>query len=105
MGWFSIINNEFKPSDEYLRTHKLEGYEEGDTCHEDYDVSDDVEAMNCARVCEKCGKTFTLDDAMVEYGDYFNNDFDYMDDFCGDVCGSCAIEKTEEEMEEQYIDE
>ena len=45
MGFFSEINGELKPSDEYLSTHSLEGYEQGDMEHEDYQVEDDEVAM------------------------------------------------------------
>ena len=43
MGFFSEIDGELKPSDEYLTKHTLEGYEEGDMDHEDYEVEDDTD--------------------------------------------------------------
>ena len=51
MGFFSEIDGELKPSDEYLASHTLEGYEEGDMDHDDYEVEDDTVAMSLIRTC------------------------------------------------------
>ena len=49
MGFFSEIDGELKPSDEYLSNHHLEGYEDGDMEHDDYEVEDDEVAMSLMR--------------------------------------------------------
>lgn len=104
MGFFSLINGMFKPSDDYMLDHMLEDYEPGDTANDDYDIDDDVEAMTMQRTCSHCGCSFTLDDAMSEYNSHFNFDLSYMSNYCGDICGDCAIEDTESQMENDEDD-
>ena len=99
MGWFSLLGGNFKPSDDYLKNHKLKGYQDGDVENDDYDVEDDVEALTCSRTCSKCGRTFTLEEAMGDYSYHFNSDLDYLSDYCGDICGDCAIEDMERKIE------
>lgn len=98
MGFFSEINGELKPSDEYLSTHTLEGYEQGDMEHEDYQVEDDEVAMSLMRTCKNCGKPFTLAGAIKDFDAYFNDEFFYMEEFVGQLCGKCAITEIEEEF-------
>ena len=73
MGFFSEIDGELKPSDEYLASHTLEGYEEGDMDHEDYEVEDDMVAMSLIRTCTNCGKPFTLAAAIETFDNRHNN--------------------------------
>ncbi|SDZ90450.1 hypothetical protein SAMN02910384_00507 [Pseudobutyrivibrio sp. ACV-2] len=98
MGFFSEINGELKPSDEYLSIHSLEGYEQGDMEHEDYQVEDDEVAMSLMRKCKNCGKPFTLAGAINDFDTYFNEEFFYMEEFVGQLCGKCAITEIEEEF-------
>jgi ribosomal protein S27AE len=99
MGFFSEIDGELKPSDEYLATHKLEGYEEGDMEHEDYEVEDDEVAMSLMRKCKDCGKAFTLAGAIKEFDSYFDGEFFYMEEFVGQLCGKCAIVDVEQDFD------
>lgn len=99
MGFFSEIDGELKPSDEYLATHKLEGYEEDDMEHEDYEVEDDEVAMSLMRKCKDCGKAFTLAGAIKEFDSYFDGEFFYMEEFVGQVCGKCAIADVEQDFD------
>ena len=99
MGFFSEIEGELKPSDEYLATHKLEGYEEDDMEHEDYEVEDDEVAMSLMRKCKDCGKAFTLACAIKEFDSYFDGEFFYMEEFVGQVCGKCAIDDVEQDFD------
>ena len=46
MGFFSEIDGELKPSDDYLASHELPGYEEGDMEHDDYEITDDTVAVS-----------------------------------------------------------
>lgn len=98
MGFFSEIDGELKPSDEYLSSHQLQGYEDGDMEHEDYEVEDDEVAMSLMRKCKDCGKVFTLAGAIKEFDSYFDGEFFYMEEFVGQLCGKCAITEIEEEL-------
>ena len=95
MGYFSEIDNELKPSEDYLATHQLQGYESGDMEHDDYDVKDDMVAMSLMRVCKDCGKPFTLAKAIETFDEYFDGEFYYMEEFVGQLCGECAIDDVE----------
>ncbi len=99
MGFFSEIDGELKPSDDYISTHTLEGYEEGDMEHDDYEVEDDTVAMSIIRNCNNCGKPFTLSSAMKQFDEYFDGEFFYMEEFVGQVCGKCAIADVEGDFE------
>lgn len=98
MGFFSEIEGELKPSDEYLSNHHLEGYEDGDMEHDDYEVEDDEVAMSLMRKCKDCGKAFTLEGAIRDFDAYFDGEFFYMEEFVGQICGRCAITEIEEEF-------
>ena len=98
MGYFSEIDGELKPSDDYLANHELPGYEEGDMEHDDYDVADDTVAMSLMRVCSECEKAFTLSKAIEIFDEYFDGEFFYMEEFVGQICGDCAIKAIEEEF-------
>lgn len=97
MGYFSEIDGELKPSDDYMANHVLEGYEDGDMEHDDYEIEDDTVALSLMRVCKSCGKPFTLSKAISTFDDYFDGEFFYMEEFVGQVCGDCAIADIEEE--------
>ena len=99
MGFFSVIDGELKPSDDYLSTHTLSGYEEGDMDHDDYEVEDDTVAMSLMRVCKDCGKAFTLSKAIETFDNYFDGEFFYMEEFVGQLCGDCAIADVEGDFE------
>ena len=98
MGFFSEINGELKPSDEYLASHTLDGYEEGDMEHDDYEIEDDEVAMSLMRTCKNCQKAFTLKKAINDFDSYFDGEFFYMEEFVGQICGKCAITEIEEEF-------
>ena len=98
MGFFSEIDGELKPSDDYMASHNLSGYEEGDMDHDDYDVKDDVVAMSLMRICNNCGKAFTLAKAIEAFDSYFDGEFFYMEEFVGQICGDCAIVDVEEDF-------
>lgn len=98
MGFFSEIDGELKPSDEFLSSHQLEGYEDGDMEHDDYEVEDDEVAMSLMRKCRDCGKAFTLEGAIKDFDVYFDGEFFYMEEFVGQICGKCAIKEIEEEF-------
>ena len=98
MGFFSEIDGELKPSDDYLANHTLEGYEDGDMEHEDYEVEDDAVAMSLLRTCKNCVKPFTLSAAIEEFDNYYDGEFYYMEEFVGQLCGKCAIEDIELEF-------
>ena len=95
MGFFSEIDGELKPSDEYLANHALEGYEDGDMDHDDYEVEDDAVAMSVIRICKNCGKPFTLSAAINEFDYHFAGDYYYMEEFVGQLCGKCALNDIE----------
>lgn len=97
MGYFSEIDGLLKPSDDYMANHVLEGYEDGDMEHDDYEIEDDTVALSLMRVCKSCGKAFTLSKAISTFDDYFDGEFFYMEEFVGQVCGDCAIADIEEE--------
>ena len=99
MGFFSEIDGELKPSDDYLANHELLHYEEGDMEHDDYEVTDDPVAMSLIRMCNTCGKPFTLANAIDKFDNYFDREFFYMEEFVGQVCGDCAIEDVEGDFE------
>ncbi len=99
MGFFSIIDGDLKPSDEYLEVHKLQGYEVGDMDHDDYDINEDTVAISIIRICNKCGKPFTLGSAISKFDDYFKSEFFYMEEFVGQMCANCAIEEVESDFE------
>ncbi|MBR5637391.1 MAG: hypothetical protein IKW81_10735 [Pseudobutyrivibrio sp.] len=98
MGFFSEIDGELKPSEDYLATHALLGYEDGDMEHDDYEIEEDEVAMSLMRKCNNCGKAFTLAGAMKDFDSYFDGEFFYMEEFVGQVCGSCAISELEKEF-------
>lgn len=98
MGFFSEIDGELKPSDDYLSNHTLEGYEDGDMEHEDYEVEEDAVAMSLLRTCKNCGKAFTLSAAIEEFDNHYDGEFYYMEEFVGQLCGKCAIEDIELEF-------
>ena len=98
MGFFSEIDGELKPSDDYLANHTLEGYEDGDMEHDDYEVEDDAVAMSVIRTCKNCGKPFTLSSAIKAFDEHFAGDYYYMEEFVGQICGKCAITEIEEEF-------
>ncbi len=98
MGFFSEIDGVLKPSEEYLANHILEGYEEGDMDHDDYEVEDDEVAMSLIRKCKACNKAFTLAGAIKDFDEYYDGEFFYMEEFVGQLCGKCAIEEIEEEL-------
>ena len=95
MGYFSEIDGELKPSDEYLKNHVLEGYEEGDMDHDDYEIENDEVALSIIRKCKNCDKAFTLSKAIKDFDAYFDGEFNYMEEFVGQFCGKCAIENIE----------
>ncbi|WP_458457652.1 hypothetical protein [Pseudobutyrivibrio sp.] len=95
MGFFSEIDGELKPSDDYLTNHTLEGYEEGDMDHDDYEVEDDTVAMSLIRTCSNCGKPFTLAAAIENFDNHFDGEFYYIEEFVGQLCGKCAINDVE----------
>ena len=99
MGYFSEIDGELKPSDDYLSTHTLNGYEEGDMEHDDYEINDDIVAMSLMRICNDCGKAFTLSNAIQTFDNYFEGEFLYMEEFVGQLCGECAIADVEGDFE------
>ena len=55
--------------------------------------------MNMTRMCEKCGKSFTLADAIMEY-DSFADGTSYMENYAGEICGECAIDELEDAWRE-----
>ena len=95
MGFFSEIDGELKPSDDYMSNHTLAGYEDGDFEHDDYEVTDDTVAMSLMRVCKICGKAFTLKKAIDYFDGYFEGEFFYMEEFVGQLCGECAVDDIE----------
>ncbi len=95
MGFFSEIDGELKPSDDYLANHVLEGYEKGDMEHDDYEIEDDNVALSLMRVCRKCGKAFTLSKAIPIFDNFFDGEFFYMEEYVGQLCGECAIDDLE----------
>ena len=95
MGRFMLYNGDLRPSDSYLASHELSGYDpEVDTWHDDYDVEDDDEILYEPRTCEMCGASFTIYDAMSDYGDRI--DWPGYTEACrGELCGNCAADRTE----------
>ena len=98
MGYFSEIDGELKPSDDYMQNHTLEGYEEGDMDHENYEIEDDTVAISLLRTCKNCGKPFTLAAAIKDFDNHFAGEFFYMEEFVGQLCGKCAIDDIEQDL-------
>ena len=65
----------------------------------EYSIEDDPEELQKSYVCDNCGCTFTMEEAIDDYGDRFNGDLSYIScRHAGDLCGNCAADKTEAEM-------
>lgn len=89
---FMFYKGRLRPSDSYLKAHTLTGYSEDDWYNAAYDYRQDTEVFLMERTCEKCGKNFTLLEAVEQVKGYFKPyAIDYEDHFRGDVCGDCAI--------------
>ncbi len=99
MGFFSVIDDELKPSDDYLSNNELVGYEPGDMEHEDYNIEDDTVALSLIRTCTNCKCHFSLQSAIREFNNYFEGEFFYMEEFVGQICGKCAIKDVEKDFE------
>lgn len=75
----------------WIRTGKDEDLIEDDT-------DDDVGLTECNDyVCERCGTTFVLWEAMSEFENHFNGDLSY-ESFWEKICGDCAILDIESKM-------
>lgn len=62
----------------------------------DYNVEDDYDEMTAVRTCEKCGCSFTLDEAFSVFSERFNGDFSYRGcGYGGYLCGDCAADEEE----------
>lgn len=64
----------------------------------DYDPESDPDALNEEYVCDVCGCTFTLEEAI----DVYRRRVDASYRVCGhagDLCGNCAADKYERETE------
>ena len=62
----------------------------------DYNVEDDYDEMTAVRICEKCGRSFTLDEAFSIFSERFNGDFSYRGcGYGGYLCGDCAADEEE----------
>lgn len=97
MGRFMLYNGDVRPSDSYLATHVLPGYEPDDWYNDDYDVEDDEEILYMPRTCKECLCTFTLYEAMSDYADRIDWP-PYTEDNIGEYCGNCAADRTEEQF-------
>ena len=76
----------------WLRTGNEEAFAEDDT-------DDDVGLTECNDyVCERCGTTFVLGEAISEFENHFNGDLSYSSYFWEKVCGDCAISDIESRM-------
>lgn len=93
--YFIRSDGEIGPSKEYLRNNRSLRYQIGDVFNDDYDVENDDAILYCSRICDRCGKTFTLYDAMSEYADRIDWP-EYSYNFIGEYCGNCAADITEE---------
>lgn len=92
MGRFMLYDGTVRPSDSYLATHELPDLNlDEDWYNDDYNVEDDDEILDMSRTCEKCGRSFTIREAMSEYSDHIDWPY-YESEFEGEVCGYCAIE-------------
>jgi len=59
-----------------------------------YDVRNDFEAMcEVVYTCEKCGDTFTLEEAASRFYDNTHGEDYFSCGNCGELCGDCASEK------------
>lgn len=64
------------------------------------------EELEEVRICEECGREFTIEEAFREFDDAFLTNLGYSpdltyDNFCdGEYCGECAIDLCRERMAE-----
>lgn len=101
MGRFYLHNGDLQPSDEYLQTHTLSGYNpEYDWFHDDYDVEDDPTVLYEYRTCEKCGCSFTLSEAFSDYYDRIDWP-NYGEKSAGEFCGNCTADMVDEEFKSE----
>lgn len=94
MGRFYLHHGNLQPSNAYLTANPLPDYDPDDWFNDSYDVEDDEEVLYELRVCEKCGCTFNLYDAMSDYAHRIDWP-DYGYEFAGEYCGNCAAGITE----------
>lgn len=92
-GRFMLYNGILRPSDAYFAAHSLPGYTEDDWWNDAYDVNDDEEILHMKRVCNHCGKEFTLLETAKEYDSLMGWPY-YTQQFIGDLCSGCAIKET-----------
>ena len=92
MGKFYLHNGSLQPSEKYLQSHDLPGYDpDNDWFNDDYDVFDDETVLYEPRTCDRCGCTFNLYDAISTCADHVDwPDYGYK--FSGEYCGDCAAE-------------
>ena len=91
MGRFYLYHGEVRPSDSYLASHHLPDLEPDDWYHDDYGVEDDDEVYFAPRICDRCGCSFTLSEAMSVFSDRIDWP-PYGEEFVGEYCGDCAAE-------------
>ena len=66
-----------------------------------YDLNDDEEELEKTYVCECCGCTFTLGEALSDFADRFNYDLSYNGcGYDGSLCGNCAADEEEAKFNE-----
>jgi len=102
MSRFMRYGRNVRPSDSYLKTHELPYTDvyDPDTWFDDcYNLEDDIEILTMPRICENCGRQFTIEEASDEYSEILSSfviGFDpYTSAYEGEYCGECAAEDFE----------
>lgn len=66
----------------------------------DDDSDEDIEEIECnTYICERCGTSFVLADAIYQFESHFNGDLSYQD-FWEKLCGDCAINEVESHFDD-----
>lgn len=108
---FMLYDGKVRPSESYLSTHTLPDYSDGDWRNAAYNLNDDEEILHMKRVCQRCGRAFTLQETIREYDSVIDWP-NYTENYVGDLCADCAIaemksgftECNEEEADHESLD-
>ena len=102
MGFFYTWHGRLGPSDSYLEDHPdFLFFDDGDEWDDDYDVWDDPDVLCIERICEKCGRSYTIESLHNDFtsdilknlsvsGEYEGQTA--ISDHLDHLCGHCAAE-------------
>lgn len=98
MSRYMIYKDAVRPSDSYLLSHPNFHYDPEEWFDDDYDLDEDLEVLTIPRTCDRCGCSFTIEQAIVDYSARIDFPY-YALQFIGDLCGNCAADSIEKKFE------